>query len=431
MFIEFQVGNFRSFRDVNKFSMQASPLRTNDSGLEEGNVFENAGMRLLRTKAIYGANASGKSNLSNALANFILLVMKSVVEENLLDRIWSNRFHLISEWDEQPVFFQYIFSLNDKILRYGFQVLKDKIEYEWLYEMQTLEDIEYFMRGSDGVTINDKYFSEAGLYEEQLLKGDNELFRSDALFLTSIALSGNTVAKEIRTEITNIKGLAGINDSVAFNRAVTILDSGTELQKKVLKDFLCAADTGIEDLQVMNINNTQSDVASSTQSLSKTVFSVHSVYDENGKKINSISVPFDNWESLGTKKLLGVAVFILDTLRNGTALIVDEFDARFHPNLTLKIVQLFQSEKSNPNNAQLIFITHDSSLLRRAKLRRDQICFVLKDKYGISNIKTLIEYKGVRKDASYDKEYLEGNYDGIAYLDELDQVVAQNLQDGV
>jgi AAA15 family ATPase/GTPase len=98
----------------------------------------------------------------------------------------------------------------------------------------------------------------------------------------------------------------------------------------------------------------------------------------------------------------------------------------------LKLVELFQEEKTNPHQAQLIFITHDSGLLRRADLRRDQICFVNKDRYGVSSAVNLVEFKGVRKDASYDKEYLNGTYTGIPYLDRIGQVVvASNENDGL
>ena len=97
-----------------------------------------------------------------------------------------------------------------------------------------------------------------------------------------------------------------------------------------------------------------------------------------------------------------------------------------HPNLTLKIVSLFNNESTNPKNAQFIFATHDTGLLRRADLRRDQISLVNKDQYGISELSTLIEFKGVRKDSSYEKEYLNGTYSAVPFLDALDHIQMQN-----
>ena len=111
MFIEFQVGNFRSFRDINKLSLQASPLRPNDSGLEENNVFESSGFRLLKSKAIYGGNASGKSNLAKAIGAFTIMVSKSVSQEGIPKLIWDDRYKLISVWDSQPVFFSIYISM--------------------------------------------------------------------------------------------------------------------------------------------------------------------------------------------------------------------------------------------------------------------------------------------------------------------------------
>src|SRR5882724_11369906 len=132
MFIEFQVGNFRSFRDIQKFTMRASPKRPNDHGLDENNVFVEGDLRLLRTKAIYGSNASGKSNFIKAIGAFNLMVNRSVIDEEVTRRIWNERFQLITDWEDQPMFFQYVFSKNEETFRYGFEILKNCVNCEWL-----------------------------------------------------------------------------------------------------------------------------------------------------------------------------------------------------------------------------------------------------------------------------------------------------------
>lgn len=101
---------------------------------------------------------------------------------------------------------------------------------------------------------------------------------------------------------------------------------------------------------------------------------------------------------------------------------IDEFDAKLHPNLTRKIVELFHNPRINSRNAQLVFVTHDSNLLDHNLLRRDQICFVQKDKYGASTLTSLVEYKGVRNDASYEKDYLRGKYGAIPNAN-IDQAI--------
>ena len=442
MFIEFQVANFRSFRDLQKFSMQASPLRTNDGGLEENNVFKSYDLRLLKTKAIYGGNASGKSNFIKALSAFCHIVNKSVSEENFTQVIWENRFQLISDWDEEPVFFQLTFLHNEKVYRYGFQILRSKIVYEWLFAQKGNTEEECFMRSSNDFKISKEVFGGSGeLMMEQALSGNNELFRTDSLFLTAGALSANKLLTNLRNEIKNIGIIDGISDEVASEIGMFYLQKGSSEQKRALKNLISSADTGIEDLEMEEVEDDNvrkqffDESPYSTGDIHnfklRKLISFHSIYDENGHFKNKLRVSFRQWESEGTAKLFGIGALILEKLHSGTTLAIDEFDARFHPNLTLKIVNLFNHKKTNPLNAQLIFVTHDTGLLRRAELRRDQICFVDKDKYGISTMKTLIEFTGVRKDASYEKEYLNGSYGAVPFLDEMDWLITQNLKQGL
>ncbi len=439
MFIEFQVGNFRSFRDIQKFTMQAAPLRTNDSGDEESNVFISSDFRLLKSKAIYGSNASGKSNLINALSAFCHMVVKSVSEEGLPKNIWDDSFKLITDWDSEPVFFQYIFLREGFTYRYGFQILGEKITYEWLFEGEKENEKEFFMRTPHDFDINEENFSGAKDFKSQASRTDNELFRDDSLFLTGAALSGNHIAANIRNEIKSLIIIDGIKDTAAIQFGMHKLLAGTEEEKKAIKSLLNAADTGIEDLELIDeidydFKNHPLQVAEPPTDKvwikkASSLFSSHIRYDDNGQMKDRISVPFGKWESEGTSKLFSVGALVLESLKNNRTLIIDEFDARFHPNLTLKIVELYNSPKTNPHNAQIIFVTHDTGLLRRAELRRDQICLVNKDKYGMSTLSTLVEFKGVRKDASYEKEYLNGNYEAVPFLGKMDSVVTQNLED--
>jgi AAA15 family ATPase/GTPase len=421
MFIEFQIGNFRSFRDMQKFTMRASPKRPNDHGLDENNVFEEGGFRLLRTKAIYGSNASGKSNFIKAIGAFNAMVNRSVIDEEITRRIWNERFQLISDWDDQPIFFQYIFSKNGETFRYGFEILKDSVNCEWLFQTGDKEEKELFFRNKTELKINSDHFD--GSLEEfrnGAISRSNELYRRDSLFITSAALAGNRLAGLIRNEIRDtwvINGLYQSNIETGF--AYQVLDNGTEQEREALKQWLRAADTGIENIELK-------DIPHSGGKKEKDIFSVHPVFDEDGNLLTQLSVSFEKWESSGSIKLLSLGAVVLDALRHGKTLVLDELEARLHPNLTLKIVSLFNNESTNPKNAQFIFATHDTGLLRRADLRRDQISLVNKDRYGISELSTLIEFKGVRKDSSYEKEYLNGTYSAVPFLDALDHIQMQN-----
>lgn len=428
MFIEFEFGNFRSFRDLQKFKMEAAPLRSNDNGMQEDNVFEASSLRLLKSKAIYGRNASGKSNFAKAFAAFSIMVNRSVAQENLSKRIWKDRFQLLTDWDDQPIFFQYTFLHNQRIHRYGFQILNGEVSYEWLYGTKKDVETEYFMRTPETVKADENQLPGLNAFIEQALQGTHELYRKDSLFLTAAALNGHKILAGIREQIRDIITVDGVDDAAAAQYAMSQLIQGNELPKEAVKEFLKAADTSIEDLQFKKTPNQKS--AEETDDSEKTdaeLVSIHSIYDENGKLKDTIVVPFGEWESEGTGKLLSIGSLILRSLIKGLPIIIDEFDARLHPNITLKFIQLFHNKKTNPKNAQIIFITHDALLLRRAKLRRDQFCLVEKDKYGISSLTTLIEFKGVRKDASYDKEYLNGNYTGVPFTDPMDWVVTENL----
>jgi AAA15 family ATPase/GTPase len=438
MFIKFEFGNFRSFRDKQVFSMEAMRLRPNDNRLGENNVFESAGLRLLKSKAIFGGNASGKSNLAKAIAVFQMMVDRSVAQEDLSAQVWNDRFQLVTDWDDQPVFFQYFFLMDGIIYRYGFQVLGTAISYEWLYAGSEGGEIEFFLRGPDGMNVNHEAFPNADQFFRQRWEVENELYRTDSLFLTAAALYSNKILGRVRAEIRNIISVHGVYNGSAVHFAIANYINGSEEKKKALIDLLAAADTGVEDLLMDelpdHLANRQAKSAASEkiEYRTRSLISLHSVYDWDGNKTGSKLTPFGAWESEGTGKLLGIGAVVLDALAHGGVIVVDEFDASLHPNLLLKLVELFQEEKTNPHQAQLIFITHDSGLLRRADLRRDQICFVNKDRYGVSSAVNLVEFKGVRKDASYDKEYLNGTYTGIPYLDRIGQVVvASNENDGL
>jgi uncharacterized protein len=432
MFINFEFGNFRSFRDLQKFSLEATPLRPNDNGLEEGNVLVSEGIRFLKTKAILGANASGKSNLAKAISAFQLMVSRSVVQEGLSKKIWNDRFQLISDWDNQPVFFQYNFLFDGTIYRYGFQLLDGFVSYEWLYSGSKGNEKEYFMRTPDGLSLNHHDIAIASLFTDPDNEQQNELYRKDALFLTAAALNGDRFLSKLRIEIRNIITVDGIYGDSAIGYAMKNFIDGPPEKKKALIELLAAADTGIEDLSVDELPDHLVDrhmkkvLAEQKDSSFVGLFSYHAVFDWEGKRLQNKAVPFNEWESQGTEKFFGIGALVLDALGDGRVIVIDEFDARLHPNLSLKIVELFQEEKTNPKGAQLIFVTHDTSLLRRASLRRDQICLVNKDDYGISTAVNVVEFKGVRKDASYDKEYLNGAYSGIPYLDKIGRVVTNS-----
>jgi AAA15 family ATPase/GTPase len=156
---------------------------------------------------------------------------------------------------------------------------------------------------------------------------------------------------------------------------------------------------------------------------------IHKKYDSKDKIAGKVEFDMRSQESSGTNKLFNISGPVFDVLNNGGALVVDELDASLHPLLTLAITKLFNSKEFNRNNAQLIFATHDTNLLYYGNYRRDQIYFVEKNKYGASEMYSLVEYKEegktIRKDRSFEKDYIEGRYGAIPFIGNLSNVITQ------
>jgi AAA15 family ATPase/GTPase len=429
MLVEFSVANFRSFKDMQTLSMVAAPVTSKKeykSIDSENTIVVSDKLKLLRSKAIYGANASGKSNLVRAIFAMVMIVRRSVKDEKVIDN-FIEPFALSTETEQVPTFFQLIFIHSDIQYRYGFEIQHNSIASEWLFGVPKRTEVPYFVREGMGVTVNERVFREAKKFENLSQKGDNEIFRLNSLFLTSVAALGGKFANIISKYIKEIGILSGLFAPEIKDLIKEIIsDSQNETEKKRILDFLQDADIGIEDFGLLEKNEEElsRELPDELRDLFKagkfafpaSFYSKRSKYNANHEKINDVKGDFDEWESEGTKKLFYLSPLLIDAFDKGEILFIDEFDARLHPRLTRKIVSLFNSSNINKNNAQLIFVTHDTGLLKAELFRRDQICFVEKDRFGASSLRTLIEFKGVRNDASFEKEYLEGKYGAVPFL---------------
>jgi hypothetical protein len=153
------------------------------------------------------------------------------------------------------------------------------------------------------------------------------------------------------------------------------------------------------------------------------ILTAHTRYDGLQQPTGQVMLSMDVDESTGTSKYFSLAGPILDTLDAGDVLVIDEFDAQLHPSLALKIIGLFNSPITNPNNAQLLFNTHDTHLLEAGEFRRDQIWFTKKDRYGAATLYSLAEFSGVAKEEKkLEQYYLQGRFGGVPYLEDFDQL---------
>lgn len=419
MILEFSIGNFRSIKDVQHISFSAANIVSKSKEVDENNTFQATDKhRLLKSKVIYGANASGKSNFIKALDFFLGIVRLSVKDENILNLI--EPFLLSTETENKPTFFQLFFLIEGVVYRYGFEATDKEITAEWLFGSPKSREVTYFIRDKQHLEVNSKYFKEGHRFHG-LMNESNPIFRKNSLFLTALAAFNGELSQKITNYLLKINIMSGLEDK--DTRPFTNdLISKSEIFKQKVVEILKKADIGIKGLlpvdktvSVEQEKNVLNDQGSEKKGM--VILTFHNKYDENLKPLKRL-VPFtlDIHESEGSRKMYEMAPSILMSLEQGGFLVIDEFDARLHPRLSKQIIELFNSPKTNPKNAQLLVVTHDTNLLSAQLFRRDQICFVEKDKYEASHIYTLAEFKGIRNDASFEKDYLDGRYGAVPFL---------------
>ena len=412
MIEEFSFGNFCSFKDIQTLNMTAAKIKSKNALLDTNNVLSvNKDLDLIKSKAIYGANASGKSNAVRALAAFIRIIKDSVKEEKILSLI--DAFQLSTETVAQPTFFQLIFRVGKTRYRYGFEANNKSIKSEWLFSTPNKREQPLFIReNNEIVEINKTHFEEGVLYQKLFKNPQTQIFTDTSLFLTHLNSIGfANLSKQIFKFISSISIISGLGHYGMYNLAKESL--GDIVKKTFILDFLKKADIGIDDLEIVEITNENLPDDIDEVKKGEFIVSTRTRFDSNLKPVGQSDFLFAQ-ESEGTKKMFELSPFIYNSLKEGTPLIIDEFDSRFHPLLTKKIVELYNSSENK--KSQLIFITHDTNLLSSELLRRDQIDFVEKDKYGASHLYTLVEIKGVRNDASFEKDYIQGKYGAIPFL---------------
>lgn len=429
---EFSFGNFRSFKDIQTLNMATAKIKSKQESIDINNVIKSnkdKNISFLKSKAIYGANASGKSNIIKAFVTFIRIIKQSVKDEKILYLV--DPFKLSTETENEPSFFQLIFWIEDTRYRYGFELDDEKIYAEWLYAKPGERELPFFIRDNqDIIEIDKTNFSEGdklvSLFEDD--NSENEIFRTNSLFLSTISSLGfGKLSKQLVDNIASIFVINGLVHSGLFSYAGDSLKD--DKRKKYIIDFLKYGDTGIENIDTLDVpdDSTSADSEKDNKTESekdkkrRLIVSTRKKYDENLKFKADEPFSFRMMESEGTLKLFELSPFVFEALKENRPLIIDEFDARFHPLLTKKIIELFNSKQNL--NSQLIFITHDTNLLSADFLRRDQIEFVEKDKYGASHLYSLTQFKGIRNTASFEKDYINGKYGAIPFLGDFNKLL--------
>lgn len=408
MLIRFSFKNFKSFKDENCLDMEATSLKEH-----EYNIAKTDSTEILKVSAIYGANASGKTNVLQAFSYMKkrILVSDDSKANSPMDEENIYSFMI----NDNPISLEVeILAKNNKIYKYGFDILKDKIISEWLYEKRINKFYEIFERNNNNVQImkvKNKLFDLANIDDKSLfLKSFRAIDKSNEDF--------NSVYEWFMNS--NYLDLGDPKFEDALNKRISLRIVEDEKYRSELLAFIKTFDATIDSIDVSpnsleEIKNTNGIVK---------VELVHNCKD--GKKALPLAL-----ESNGTMKMFHLFDFFMDALKNGMVLFVDELDAKLHPLLTRYIINLFHNSEKNIGNGQLIYSTHDTVNLNKETFRRDEIWFAEKDKNGISEIYSLSDYimedengnaKKVRNDATYNKDYLTGRYGAIPVLEEFNIV---------
>jgi len=419
MLIGFSVGNYKSFKETVTLSMVASSITEEEKELDENNVFEiNHKLNLLKSAAIYGANASGKSNLIAAINFMKWFVLNSSKETQVSEAIYIEAFRLSTETEKEPSFFEIVFLLEGKTFRYGFEVNAREVVSEWLFQADDSEEQMLFERDFDNYILDN--FPEG--------QGISDKTRSNALFLSVVAqFNGKVSGKILLWFSKTLQLISGLQDTQY--RKETLESFENESHRHDIIEFIKKLDLGITDIQITNkplpiVSQKTAMFGFPYSEIKPAVKTVHRKYDAEGKQSAIELFDIDKYESEGTNKLFALAGLLLDTLRTGKILLIDELDARLHPLITRELICLFNSNETNPHNAQLIFTTHDTNLLSSKTFRKDQIWFTEKDNKGATDLYSLVEYK-VGKDASFERDYIIGKYGAIPFIGNFKELLGE------
>lgn len=430
MLLQFSIQNYKTFKEKITLSLIASNY--DKTSMEEDNITFEPGfdLRILKSAVVYGANASGKSKLTEALRFMQRLMVSSLNDSQVFDKINVQPFLLSTDTEQKGSEFEIIFLYKGIIYRYGFEVDCHKVIAEWLFIRPKTKEIQLFYRDQESFDIHPRNFSKGSRLAKE------GLIRKNVLFLSVCAQFNETYSMSILewvNEMTILHDNHRLNDQMFTVQ----LAKASEGNKKVILDLFKAADLGIEDIlfkstEYIAVNPLIGEEATRAMDEIKLggvpyfspIYTRHFKYDINNKKVGQVDFTLNTDESDGTQKFFALAGVILMVLNNGSVFIMDELDTQMHPNLVARILAIFNSKSGNPNNAQLLFTAHDTNLLNTDLLRRDQIWFTEKDRYGAATLYSLADFKSeeVRKGESFEENYLRGKYGAVPYLGFFDEL---------
>lgn len=418
--VQFLVENYRSIKEQRMLVMHSAAIKDTAAFTMLRN-----GEKLLPAAAIYGANSSGKSNVIRAIQLMDSMIIKSI-RLNDGEELPYNPYLFNSESRKSPTLFEMTFIADGHKYRYGFEYTQNKIIGEWLYEILKTKSSTFFLRTEDGIGV------DANLYPEGV--GLENRTNENRLFLSVSAQLGGVVAKRIMKFFkNNLNVISGLDtDGYDFFTKISLHENRSFVSQ--MKDFYQKIGLGFEGVKITKEvfdpsqlpkdlpNDMRSSLSRELSGKSMLVaLSEHPIYNEKGDIIDHGTFDLEEIESAGTVKLFGLSGPIFDTLASGSILVVDELDAKMHPLISQYVVRLFNSRDTNPRGAQLIFNTHDTNLLSKNVLRRDQIWFTEKNEQEETDLYRLMDVvmpnnQAPRNDANLERNYIAGRYGAIPYI---------------
>jgi AAA15 family ATPase/GTPase len=432
MLVEFSVENYRSIQEKQTLSMVAADNET----MLDSNTFpvpNNDDLRLVTSAAIYGPNASGKSNLLKAIQVLKNLVITSASRMQIRDKLPVEPFKLNSETAKKPSSFEVIF-IHEKIrYEYGVSLNRERVFEEWLIAYPNEVQENWFAR--EYLPDNPKFEPNEG-YKWSFgkgLKGEKrriqKFVRSNSLFISHAAQNNHpqlTGVFDFFEDEINMIPLTERPLVTEYNSSITICEKDNKFHEQIV-NLLIEADTGISNIRFEresiddNIQLLVQDFLKEFEDIKDAntleidfmkVITIHKMNDSNSE----IELAIDD-ESAGTKRLFYIAGYLLWVLEYGEVLIIDEIDRSLHPVLSKALLKMFNNPEINKNNAQLIFTTHDTTLLDSELFRPDQIWFTEKDN-SMTKLYSLFDFRP-REDESLQKGYLLGRYGAIPFINGL------------
>ena len=400
MLCQFTVKNYKSIRDEITFDMQAAAISEHENKV----IKDVDGELFLPISAIYGPNGSGKSNVLEALHTLDSKVLRPLCATcDKVDCDYKARkipvepFAFSEQAKDEPTEFELFFRTEKAEYRYILHVKEDEVIYESLdrVKMDTGRPSALFRRDTDSTELK-------GIFGRLKISEDLSATLPLISYL-GITYKKNEVVNDVLEWFED--AIDFLNYGNPYQELRTAIAKSEDIKHLVL-NMIKEMDLDIEDFRIEEKDNDRIEV-----------FTKHTVAGYSAEITLSE-------ESSGTRKLFGLLPFIAKSLIYGTTLVIDELDAKIHPVLLQYVIQLFTDMSINKNGGQLIFTSHDLSTMNNEVFRRDEIWFVAKGRGQNSGLYSLVEFKNdkgesVRKDAKYDKQYLEGKYGADPYLKKI------------